>query len=79
MKSHLVSALAGLFVVVALAVATVSGQYTMTVSQDRLRNAQNESQNWQSRHQMCFHGANSSRPKAQRGSACYSSLASPVT
>ena len=30
----------------ALTAATVSGQYTMTVSQDRLRNAQNESQNW---------------------------------
>jgi alcohol dehydrogenase (cytochrome c) len=48
MKSHLAPALAGLSIVgfVALAVATVSGQYTMTVSQDRLRNAQNESQNW---------------------------------
>ena len=45
MKAHLVSALAGLSVV-ALAVATVTGQYSMTVSQDRLRNAQNESQNW---------------------------------
>jgi alcohol dehydrogenase (cytochrome c) len=30
----------------ALAATTVSGQYSMTVSQDRLRNAQNESQNW---------------------------------
>src|SRR5437762_6240859 len=28
------------------AAVTVSGQYSMTVSQDRLRNAQNESQNW---------------------------------
>ena len=45
MKSHLGPALAGL-PVVALAVATVSGQYSMTVSQDRLRNAQNEPQNW---------------------------------
>src|ERR1700704_4211013 len=45
MKSHSGPALAGL-AVVALAVATVSGQYSMTVSQDRLRNAQNESQNW---------------------------------
>src|SRR6266536_4138291 len=45
MKPHLLSALAGLSVA-ALAVPTVSGQYSMTVSQDRLRNAQNESQNW---------------------------------
>ena len=30
----------------ALTAATVSGQYTMTVNQDRLRNAQNEPQNW---------------------------------
>src|SRR5258706_2304509 len=48
MKSHLAPALAGLSIVgfVAIAVVTVSGQYTMTVSQDRLRNAQNESQSW---------------------------------
>ena len=45
MKSHLLPALAGL-AAAALTAATVSGQYTMTVSQDRLRNAQNESQNW---------------------------------
>src|SRR3989441_11749540 len=45
MKLHPGPALAGLSIV-ALAVATVSGQYSMTVSQDRLRNAQNESQNW---------------------------------
>ena len=45
MKSPLVPALAGA-AVVALAAATVSGQYSMTVSQDRLRNAQNEPQNW---------------------------------
>src|SRR3954451_21737805 len=45
MKSHLVPAFAGV-AVAALAAATVSGQYSMTVSQDRLRNAQNESQNW---------------------------------
>ena len=45
MKSHLAPALAGLSIL-ALAAATVSAQYTMTVSQDRLRNAQNESQNW---------------------------------
>ena len=38
-------ALAGL-AAAALTAATVSGQYSMTVSQDRLRNAQNESQNW---------------------------------
>jgi alcohol dehydrogenase (cytochrome c) len=31
---------------VALAAATVSGQYTMTVNTDRLLNAQNESHNW---------------------------------
>jgi alcohol dehydrogenase (cytochrome c) len=30
----------------AFAVVTVSGQYNMTVNQDRLRNAQNEPQNW---------------------------------
>src|ERR1700675_1168763 len=30
----------------ALAVATVSGQYGMTVNKDRLVNAQNEPQNW---------------------------------
>jgi len=45
MKSHLAPALT-ILSVMALAAATVSGQYTMTVSQDRLRNAQNESQNW---------------------------------
>src|SRR5262249_29820537 len=38
-------ALAGVSVV-ALAAATVSGQYTMTVSRERLMNAQNEPQNW---------------------------------
>ena len=43
MKRPLLSALACI-PAAALAVATVSGQYTMTVSQDRLRNAQNESQ-----------------------------------
>jgi alcohol dehydrogenase (cytochrome c) len=30
----------------ALAAVTVSGQYTMTVNEDRLRNAQNEPHNW---------------------------------
>src|SRR5262245_33368181 len=32
--------------VATLAAVTLSGQYSMTVSQDRLRNAQNEPQNW---------------------------------
>src|ERR1700693_1487999 len=45
MKHLMLSALAGLSVA-ALVAATISGQYAMTVSQDRLRNAQNESQNW---------------------------------
>src|SRR5262245_42454928 len=39
------TSLAGI-ALVALAAATVSGQYNMTVNQDRLRNAQNEPQNW---------------------------------
>src|SRR3989440_5374160 len=39
------SALAGISAV-ALAAATVSGQYTMTVGRERLANAQNEPQNW---------------------------------
>src|SRR3989441_9449348 len=39
------SALAGISAVV-LAAATVSGQYTMTVSRERLANSQNEPQNW---------------------------------
>src|SRR5215475_5703809 len=30
----------------ALTAVTLSGQYSMTVSEDRLRNAQNEPQNW---------------------------------
>src|SRR5438309_11837719 len=42
---HLSPGVLGLSAAV-LAAATVSGQYSMTVSQDRLRNAQNESQNW---------------------------------
>src|SRR5262245_9091963 len=33
-------------IVAALAAVTLSGQYSMTVSEDRLRNAQNEPQNW---------------------------------
>src|SRR5262245_20216842 len=32
--------------VAALATATLSSQFSMTVSEDRLRNAQNEPQNW---------------------------------
>src|SRR5260221_9762518 len=45
MKRHLLSALASLSAAV-FAVGTVSGQYSMTVNQDRLVNAQNEPQNW---------------------------------
>ena len=45
MKRPLLSALACI-PAAALAVATVSGQYTMTVNKDRLINAQNEPYNW---------------------------------
>src|SRR5881227_4131707 len=45
MKRYQLSALAGI-AAAALAAATVSGQYSMTVNRDRLVNAQNEPQNW---------------------------------
>ena len=45
MKPHLLPALA-IVSAAALGAATVSGQYSMTVNQDRLANAQNEPQNW---------------------------------
>src|SRR5437660_12277993 len=45
MKRYQLSDLAGI-AAAALAAATVSGQYTMTVNRDRLVNAQNEPQNW---------------------------------
>src|SRR5207248_3982304 len=45
MKRYQLSAFAGI-AAAALAAATVSGQYAMTVNRDRLVNAQNEPQNW---------------------------------
>src|SRR5204863_1564598 len=45
MKAFLLSAL-GIISAAALGVGTLSGQYSMTVNQDRLINAQNEPQNW---------------------------------
>src|SRR5437868_9741369 len=45
MKRYQLSALAGI-AAAALAAATVSGQYSMTVNRDRLVNAQHEPQNW---------------------------------
>src|SRR5213082_1549764 len=45
MKRYQLSAFAGI-AAAALAAATISGQYAMTVNRDRLVNAQNEPQNW---------------------------------
>jgi len=45
MKSHLLPVFA-MISAAALGAGTVSGQYSMTVNQDRLANAQNEPQNW---------------------------------